>query len=368
MTFNRRKWLQQIGLGVAGLTLNPLNTLVSSTHKLQPRVVSTDGTLHLSSNENPYGPSSLARKAMAESISDSNRYNWDLTGDLISAVAKKNSLKDENVIVAAGSTEILDVIVEYFANQKGSFVVAAPSYTGWSIAGEKLGLKKITIPLTAEKHHNLDAMLAAISPDSKFIYICNPNNPTATICERQALVSFINAATKNATVVIDEAYLEFSNEISVSNLVTENENLIVVKTFSKIYGLAGARVGYALAHKNTIEKISGMQTWASGGVSVVSRVGAIASLKDEEFVKQCKSKNEAARKYTVEQLTKLNIRCIPSTTNFIYFALENYKKDFFGLLKQHNIEGTDIYENQGKWTRITVGTMSEMQKFITAIQ
>ena len=212
-------------------------------------------------------------------------------------------------------------------------------------------------------------MLAAIDIDTKLIYVCNPNNPTGTICENAELVSFIKEATKSVTVMIDEAYLDYTNQPSVSNLVTDNENLIVVKTFSKIYGLAGARIGYAIAHKNTINHFGAdMQTWADGSVGVVSRAGAIASLTENDFVSQCYSKNEAAKKYTIEQLTQLNITCIPSHTNFIYFSLTNYMKDFFDLLKSNNIQGTYIYEEEGKWTRITVGTMNEMQQFIKAIK
>ena len=150
--------------------------------------------------------------------------------------------------------------------------------------------------------------------------------------------------------------------------MTENKNLIVVKTFSKIYGLAGARIGYAIAHPDTISYLgNNLQTWANGSVSVVSRAGAIASLADINFVNQCYAKNEEARKYTIQKLEQINISCIPTHTNFIYFSLANYKKDFFALLKSNNIEGTNIYEQDGKWTRITVGTMPEMQKFIAAI-
>jgi histidinol-phosphate aminotransferase len=128
-------------------------------------------------------------------------------------------------------------------------------------------------------------------------------------------------------------------------------------------------MGYAIAHKDTINHFGDdLQTWANGSVGVVSRAGALASLADNDFVKQCYAKNEAARKYTIEQLTQLNITCIPSHTNFIYFSLTNYKQDYFALLKSNNIQGTYIYEEDGKWTRITVGTMDEMQKFITAIK
>lgn len=369
MQTNRRKWLQQIGIVTAGLGIAQFKTFASTSADLLVYALPDDRPIRLSSNENPYGPSPLAKTAMTNNITNSNRYTWNTTGDLISALAKRNNVADENILIGAGSTEIIDLVVQSFAFQKGNFIVANPSYTSWTKRAEKLGLKKISIPLTLDKKHDLTAMLGAINPDTKMIYVCNPNNPTGTVCENTALISFIKEATKKVTVMIDEAYIDFTDQSSVSNLVADNKNLIVVKTFSKIYGLAGARIGYAIAKKETINRIGeDLQTWANGSVSVVSRAGAIASLTDKDFVKQCYNKNEAVRKFTIEQLTQLNITCIPSHTNFIYFSLVNYKKDFFSLLKSNNVQGTYIYEEDGKWTRITVGTMDEMQKFIRAIK
>lgn len=368
MKSNRRLWFKQISLGVAGIGLSNFQSFASLTNDFfifGPN----NSPIKLSSNENPYGPSPFARIAMTDAVKNSNRYNWNTTEDLISALAKKNNVTDDNILVGAGSSEILDFVIQYFAFQKGSFIVANPSYTNWAKTAEKLGLIKISISLTKDKQHDLSAMLSAVDGDTKLIYLCNPNNPTGAVCENEALISFIREATKKVTVMIDEAYIDFTNQPSVCNLVTKNKNLIVVKTFSKIYGLAGARIGYAIAHKDTINNIGdNLQTWANGNVSVVSRAGAIASLTDNVFVKQCYAKNELARKYTIEQLTRLNITCIPSHTNFIYFSLINYKKDFFGLLKSNNIQGTYIYEEEGKWTRITVGTIQEMHKFISAIE
>lgn len=211
-------------------------------------------------------------------------------------------------------------------------------------------------------------MLKAITQDTKMIYICNPNNPTGTICERNKLVSFIKEATKKVIVLVDEAYIDFTNQQSLSNLVIENKNLIIAKTFSKMYGLAGARIGYAVANETTIYEISQLQSWPNGSVSVVSTAGALASLKDDKFKEKVYSLNEKVKKYTIEQLEDLNITCIPSNSNFIYFSLSNYKKDFFEQLEKNNIIGTKIYEENGKWTRITVGTMKEMEMFIKALR
>jgi histidinol-phosphate aminotransferase len=200
------------------------------------------------------------------------------------------------------------------------------------------------------------------------VYLCNPNNPTGTICEREQLESFIKEATKKVIVFVDEAYIDFTQERSLSDLVIENKNLIITKTFSKIYGLAGARVGYAVANSSTIKELSSLKSSPDSSVSLVSTAGAIASLQDENFIKQVNSNNEEVKKYTIEKLSQLNLTCIPSYSNFVYFSLENYKKDYFNQLENHRIQGTKIYEEEGKWTRITIGSMKEMQSFIVAIQ
>nr|WP_294785420.1 aminotransferase class I/II-fold pyridoxal phosphate-dependent enzyme [uncultured Flavobacterium sp.] len=365
---NRRDWLKKVSLGAVGLGFcqfevfakTPSENFIISDVEKSP--------ILLRSNENPYGPSPLARTAMQKSINNSNRYGWDLSGELISLIAKKNNVSDGNILLGAGSTEILDLVLQYTALQKGNFVLAETTFNYWTFPSEKLGIKKITVPLTSDKKHDLTAMLNAIDSETKMVYICNPNNPTGTICERDQLVSFIKEASKKVIVFVDEAYLDFTKEESLSNLAMENKNLIVTKTFSKMYGLAGARIGYAVASSSTIDELSALKSSPNLSVSVVSTVAAIASLKDEKFISEVQSLNEQVKKYTIEQLTKLHLTCIPSHANFIYFSLDNYKKDFFKQLENHNIEGTKIYEENGKWTRITIGTMKEMQQFIEAIK
>lgn len=361
----RRDWLRQTGLAVAGLGLLPLDGLAI------PTIIKTrenaDEIIRLRSNENPYGPSPLARTAMMEAVSKSNRYGWQLASELITAIAKKNNLDDDNVLLGCGSTEILDIVVRYAAKTKGSLVMAATTFDYWTSIAEELGLEKKSIPLTSDKKHDLKAMLKAIQPDTKLVYICNPNNPTGTICDTNELLAFVNEASKKTLVLIDEAYIDFTNEPSLINLVVGNKNVIVARTFSKVYGLAGARVGYAVANSATIADMSKMQS-SNSGISVVSAYGALASLNDTGFVKETIALNEAAKNYTIQQLEHLGMKCIPSVTNFVYFSLINYKKEYFDLLSKNNILGTRIYEEEGKWTRITIGTMDEMKKFIKAIQ
>jgi histidinol-phosphate aminotransferase len=366
MYTSRRTWLKQVGLATAGIGASSLETIAAPGNPFWDNTID-DKPVRLVANENPYGPSPLARKAMADHISISNRYNGELTGVLVAALAKKHQVTAGNILVGAGSTEILDIIARFSASQKGSFVIAQPTYDYWTYVVEKSGFRKIGVPLAADKKNDLQAMLSAVQPDTNLIYLCNPNNPTGTVCDRDILVTFVKEATKKAIVLVDEAYIDFTEQQSLCDLVPYNKNLVIAKTFSKIYGLAGARTGYAIAHKDTIEQLALMVSWPAGSLSVVSAAAAIASLGDEKFVKENYNLNQLTRKYTIEQLERLRLTCIPSNTNFVYFSLDNYKKDYFALLKQNNIIGTRIYEEQGKWTRITVGTMKEMKKFISAV-
>jgi histidinol-phosphate aminotransferase len=363
---SRRDWLKQTSLALVSLGVVPLESF--AIPRIENLIDETkSNSIYLRSNENPYGPSRLAQTAMAQIINSSNRYNWDLTSELISNIAKKNNVVAENIVLGAGSTEILDLVARNCALKGGSFVLAEPTFNYWAETAQKLGLKKIAVPLTEDKRHDLSAMLKAIEPDTRMIYICNPNNPTGTICERESLISFIKEATKKVLVLVDEAYIDFTNQESLAHLVTENKNLIIAKTFSKMYGLAGARVGYAIGNPMTIDQLSQLQSWPNGGISVLSVSGALASINDDNFVKETYLLNEKAKKYTIEQLEKLKIHCIPSHSNFVYFSLANYSKDFFGQLERNNIVGTKIYEEEGKWSRITIGTMVEMQQFIKAL-
>jgi len=364
---NRRNWLKQTSIGIVGLGIIQFERFAIPTKEdiIEEENV---GLIRLRSNENPYGPSALARNAMRDSINGSNRYNWELLDELIGKIAQKHHLTDQSILLGAGSSEILNLVALYYSKQSGNLIIAETTFDYWTVTAENAGLKKISIPLTADKKHNLSAMLNAIDADTRLVYICNPNNPTGTLCESEALLNFINEATKRTKVLVDEAYLDFTDQPSLANLVTENKNLIIARTFSKIYGLAGARIGYAIAHPETITEMNQLHFSASGSVSIPSAAAALASLKDDKFVADTISLNAEARKYTIEQLENLKIRCIPSHTNFVYFSLENYNKDFFEQLKKNTILGTKIYEEKGKWSRITIGTMEEMKEFIKALE
>ncbi|MFN7116029.1 MAG: pyridoxal phosphate-dependent aminotransferase [Saprospiraceae bacterium] len=369
MQSSRRNWLKNIGFGMAGIGLSSVQAVASTGPSfINNRLNTSNLSINLNSNENPYGSSSLAKAAMLEYILVSNRYNWELTLELMEALAQKNQVTADNILMGAGSTEILDLVAKFIAAKKGSFIIPNPSYHIWAETARKLGMQKIMVPLTVDKQIDLPAMLSAMKPDTQLVYICNPNNPSGTICERKALVDFISEASKKAIVLVDEAYLDFTRQVSVSNLVIDHPNVIVTKTFSKMYGLAGARIGYAIAHASLVNKISVLRSWSNSTVSVASTAAALASVKDSAFVAETYALNEKAKHYTIAQLEQLKLNCITSHANFIYFSLKNYKDNYFQRLMDHNIVGTYVFEEQDIWTRISIGTMQEMQHFISALQ
>jgi histidinol-phosphate aminotransferase len=368
MTSTRRTWLKRTGLLIAGSYLSSLESIAAPIAKESDVAEEAlPEIIHLNANENPYGPSLAARQAMATTIEKGNRYPWTGIRQLKSALAAKNNLKEENVLVGAGSSQLLDHVAQYIALKKGNFVLADPTFNRWTSAGDKMGMVKIPVPLTAYKKHDLDAMLQAINKDTKLVYLCNPNNPTGTICNHEALASFIRQIDKNIIILADEAYIEYTTEPSLGRLIPEHENLIVLRTFSKVYGLAGCRVGYLLGQKDIIAKLAAIESGINMGAGVISIAAALATLNDEEFITQTNKLNEQARHYTMEQFKKLNIPAIQSHTSFIYFSLVNYPHNFFDRLKAANIEGTKIFEENGKWSRITVGTMEQMKQFIKAV-
>lgn len=358
----RREWLKQSSMALAAAGFVP--SLFFGEKKIYPLPTEL---IRLHANENPYGPSPLARKAMADAVTASNRYPWDMTTVLREKIGQQYNLTKEQVMMGAGSSEILGLVAAFAALQKGNIISASPTFSLWWPAAQKLGMKIIEVPLTAGKEHDLTAMLRNITPDTRLVYVCNPNNPTGTIVATEDLKNFIAAASQKALVLLDEAYLEYTEEPSLAPLLNSNKNLVIAKTFSKIHGMAGARVGYALAHPDLIKQLTEMQPWINAGPSAVSVAGALASLEDIAFLDKSKKDNAAVRAFTADAFKAAGLSFIPSYTNFLYYSLQQDKGDFLKALADNNIRVGRIVEEKGKWARISIGTRDEMQQFVNTL-
>lgn len=366
MNINRRDWLKTAFLGSAALTLSPLEFLANETPNFN-ELKNSNETIRLCFNENPFGTSPKALEAMQKSLSLSSRYDFKLADVLCEKIAGNNNVKKENILVSAGSSFLLELITKYVSLDKGHIIIPDPSFTIFAPIAEFLGMSKSVIPLNDKKKIDLVKMKSSIQKDTKLIYICNPNNPTGDLLSRAEIENFIKSIPDNIIVLVDEAYIEFTTQKSLSDLVDVYKNLIVTRTFSKLYGFAGARLGYAIGHPKMIENLKKLQSWSGAEIGVVTMAGAIAAMDDQEFITKVLDNNKKVKDFTISEFNIRGIKTIPSSANFVYFSLENYKSDYFKKLKEAKILGGKTYEEKGKWTRISLGTIEEMRKYFDVI-
>lgn len=366
MSINRRDWLKTAFLGSAALTLSPLEFLANETPNFN-ELKNSNETIRLCFNENPFGTSPKALEAMQKSLSLSSRYDFKLADVLCEKIAGNNNVKKENILVSAGSSFLLELITKYVSLDKGHIIIPDPSFTIFAPIAEFLGMSKSVIALNDKKKIDLEKMKSSIQKDTKLIYICNPNNPTGDLFSRAEIENFIKSIPDNIIVLVDEAYIEFTTQKSLSDLVGVYKNLIITRTFSKLYGFAGARLGYAIGNPKLIVELKKLQSWSGAEISVVTMAGAIAGMDDKEFITKVLDNNKKVKDFTISEFNIRGIKTIPSSANFVYFSLENYKGDYFKKLKEAKILGGKTYEEKGKWTRISLGTIEEMRKYFDVI-
>ena len=362
MITNRREWLKTTTTVLAGLGFTPQLPAAEKEEYLPGNIIL------LNRNENAYGPSPAAKKAMAEALVNSNRYPDEQIPKLKQQIADFWQVSSENILMGAGSSEILGLTSILVSSTKGNVITAEPSYRVWNSQAESFGLQFIRIPLNSERKLDLEKMLNAVDAETRMMYVCNPNNPTGTYIENTRLREFVFVCSKKCTVLVDEAYTEFSDLPSLKDLAIQHPAIIVAKTFSKIYGLAGARVGYAIAHADTIKKLSSFQSWADISVSMVSAAAASASLNDQSFVKDCREKTAKARELCYSTFKELKFDYIPSHTSFILFNIEKINGDFSAQMQVKNIFVQYRNHFDGKWCRVSMGTIEEMLHFSTALK
>lgn len=359
---SRRQWLKKTTAAITCLTIAP------GLFATQRERYRANGIILLNSNENAYGPCAAAKNAMSNALVNSNRYPDDLVPLLKKQVADFWEVKPENILMGAGGSELLSTMNLYSCVNRGKMVTAHPSFNSWTRQAGALGMQVVQIPLTPDKKLDLPAMLAAIDSETRMIYVCNPNNPSGTIIENTLLRNFVNECSKKCTVLVDEAYTEYDNIPSLKDMAVANKNIVVVKTFSKIYGLAGARIGYAIAHQDTISKMSNFQLWPEVSVSMATAAAAMASLKDQAFAKDCKEKTAQARQMCYDTFKKLSLDYVPSHTSFILFDVTRIHTAYMQQMQSKNImvQYRDFFG--GKWSRVSMGTLDEMEIFCSTLK
>lgn len=365
MAFNRRDWLKTALLGTTAFALSPLDILANEVPNFDKII--KGNPIRLCFNENPFGVSPKAIQAMQANLGDASKYDFGLMNKLKEKLSSLYQLQPENFLVTAGSSMVLELVAYFTSINKGHIIYPEPSFTIFSGISEFLGMKKTVLSLDENKKIDLQAMKRAIKKNTKLIYICNPNNPTGDLLSREEIIDFINSIPEDILVLLDEAYIEFSGQASLIDHVGKYKNLIIARTFSKIYGLAGARLGYAVAHPDLLKQISKLQSWAGGEVSIVTTAAGMAALDDLNFKRKVIDSNQKVKEYVTGEFKKNGVKYIQSASNFLYFSLNEYQNDYFERLKINNILGGKTYEEKGKWTRISLGTEDDMKKYVSAI-
>ncbi|AYN68740.1 histidinol-phosphate aminotransferase family protein [Euzebyella marina] len=389
-TLNRRAWLKRGALTAAGAMVMPhlsfgeapmakLNfdaqgrTIYSPFFKEFNSKVFPDSAkllAKLNANENPYGPSPMAVEAFKNATQLGNRYAWRELFDLMDKIAVKEGVKIENVMMGPGSSDLLEKTAMVMFAEGGNVVSADPSYMSLIKVAQATGASWKPVPLKDDWSHDLKGMEAAIDKDTKLVYICNPNNPTGSMTDHAELVDFCSRVSEKVPVFVDEAYMGFledGDKKSMVNLVAEGKDVIIARTFSKIHGMAGLRVGYIVAQEATLDKIQDI-TRGGMGITYPSVYAASASMDDVEFQNKSRKLNAECREFVYSTLEKMGYEYVPSSTSFILFPIEMEGEKFLEKMTAQGV-GVRAFDIMDKnWCRVSMGTMEEMKIFSTALQ
>jgi histidinol-phosphate aminotransferase len=364
ISVSRRKFAQLLGAGAAAALVRPPLSFAKLT---QPSATSSTagGTIvRLSANENPYGPSPNALKAMTNSFGLSCRYPDEHNNVLIDKVAKLNGVDHEQILLGDGSGEILKLCAETFTGKEhGTLVAADPTFEAILNNAKANGAEVIKVPLNSTFAHDLPKMHAAAKDG--LIYICNPNNPTASITPKDELRDFIAKTPRETMILVDEAYFHYADSPdydSVIPLVKEHPNLVVSRTFSKIYGMAGLRCGYCVAQKEAIDRMRSNQMWDS--VNIMALAAASASLDDTDQVPNGQRLNSETKTFVISELQRMGHKTIPSQANFIMFDCKKPVVPLIKTLKERSVHVGRLFPALPNHMRLTIGKKSEMEIFL----
>ncbi len=320
----------------------------------------------LASNENPLGPSPKAMEAMRDALEKAHLYPDGGGSCLCKAIAAKLGLAPENVILGNGSNEVLEFLGHAFLNPSDDVVTSQYAFIVYKLIATSFGARTIEVP-SPDYRQDLEGMLAAITPKTRLIFVPNPNNPTGTLISQRAIDDFMSRAPENIIVVFDEAYFEFLDRPpDTLQFVREGRNIVVLRTFSKIHGLAGLRIGYAVGPADLIEVL--LKTRQPFNVNSIAQVGALAALEDDEHLRETKRAIDQGRAYLHEQFSEMKISYVPGTANFVMVNVGDGHAVFEKLLRQGIIVRPLKEYNLPEWVRISVGTMEENKKLVAALK
>ena len=325
------------------------------------------GPVILARNENPYGMNPKAKLAFEGAWSYHNRYNSPQATELKKLFAARNGVSDDHVLLTQGSREVLAMAVAAYGANGKEVITPWPSYEEAGRYGDVMGLTVHRVPQTDALEMDLKAMDARIGAKTGLVFLCNPQNPTGTLLGGDVMRDFARATAPRAMVLIDEAYHEFANDASYRSmieLVKAGDDVIIARTASKIHGMAGLRIGFAIAKPAILAKLAGFQM---GQVNPLACAAVTASLEDPAYTTWCAQQNAIGRQYTTEALRKLGRRVITAHTNFVFFEAGRPNVEVRKALETAGFLVGRAFPNYPNWVRVSIGTPDEMKAFVVAL-
>lgn len=335
-----------------------------------PAAAARDGLrlpLRLSGNENPWGPGPAARAAIAAALDEGCRYGMTQLRELTEAIARHEGIERDRIVIGSGSGELLQLLALGWC-ERGEVVCAWPTFNQLMAYAERFGASIRKVPLDGELRHDLPALLAATGPNTSMLYLCNPNNPTGTVVAGDALRAACREAAARTLVVVDEAYLDLADPArteSMLPLVREGANVVVLRTFSKIHGLAGLRVGYALARPEVVQRLRRLQMTLPNTLGLAA---ATASLSDHAFLARTRAALLADRARVCAVCDELGLRYAPPEGNFVFVQVGMPVENFAARMREQGIEVGRPFEPYADWCRISIGTTAETDFLIGALR
>ena len=370
MGINRRDWLKQSILASATMLVAGPHVAQGCASERPKELREKDDLVLLNWNENPYGPSDTAVQEVNDAMKYANRYPDEVVNELKQKLADKNGLKPANFLLTAGSTEVLSLLGQHVGLNKGEIVSPYPTFPTALRFGERAGATIKRVSLDENDRVDLDKVLEAISEKTSMVFICNPNNPTGTELPTEDLRSFCRKVPENVLIAMDEAYVEYSNagmKGSMVGLVNELPNLIIVRTFSKAYGLAGLRMGYAVSNVRNIQALRDRHLGSEIATGWPPLVAASASLDDPEFINKCVAKNAEGKQIVYDAYDEWGVKYNPSSTNFIYARDDRFEKDLVAKMRDKGILITK-WPDMTNHIRVSIGKPEHMRLYVETVR
>lgn len=366
-TITRRQFARNTATTLAGALA--ATKLIEAVAEARLPTGTRAGVIQLNSNENPYGPSPRARQAITQSERVAGRYPDDLHERVTEVIAQLHGAERENVLLGCGSTEILRVSDMAFLGPGKNLVVAEPTFEAVIGYARVTRAEAVKIPLTADFRHDLPHMAAACTSNTGLVYVCNPNNPTGTIVTRDELGAFLERVPASTMIVVDEAYAHFVEDpryASALEWIGKAPNLIVARTFSKVYGMAGMRLGYAVAARENI--LAMRKHVLDDSANAAALEAALASLADPDHIPRNRKLLNDTRRWLSRELAKDGRRTIPSEANFLMIDVGGDAHLVIEKFAARRILVGRKFPSLGNWLRVSIGTRPEMEVLLAALR